>query len=76
MVQQRKDLGLIGADCPPLSVPIRVHPMIAIGRGYSDDAINGLRQVQSRLSEHDDPPLRVMEAALWGELNEITLSAV
>jgi len=58
---------------PYITSPITVRPVIAIGRGYSDKALQGLRLVQRCLanSELNDPPLQVMEAKLWGELEEI-----
>jgi hypothetical protein len=76
MVQQRARLGLIKeVKRPIISMPPRVQPMIAIGRGYSDAAIRGLQDVQERLASagFNDPPLRVASATLWGELKDIAI---
>jgi hypothetical protein len=62
MAQQRKRLGLIRQDVKlAVQSPIRVQPLIVIGRGYSEAALEGLREVQGRLDEagFNDPPLLV-----------------
>jgi hypothetical protein len=75
VVAQRKRLGLIGDQEYPAhsASPIRVRPVIAIGRGYSDAAYSGLTEVGQRLIDAglDDPPLEVRTATLWGELKVI-----
>jgi len=76
MVDQRHRLGLIeGGLMPHITSTIKVKPVIAIGRGYSDKALQGLKLVQQCLADSglNDPPLQVMEAKLWGELEEISL---
>ena len=69
MVNQRLDLGLI-TDARYVSLPIRVQPVIAVGRGFSSAAIHGLNEVQERLelAGKNDPPLLIRQATLWGEL--------
>jgi hypothetical protein len=70
-------LGLIKEEVkkPKIAMPLQVQPLIAIGRGYSDAALRGLQEVQERLAEarFNDPPLRVAEAALWGELTDLAI---
>ena len=74
MVLQRVELGLI-TEPREVSLPIRVQPVIAIGRGFSESSVGGLMEVQGRLDAagQNDPPLRLYRATLWGELVEIPL---
>lgn len=69
MIAQRKRLGLVGAGVDPkFALPMTVRPLIAIGKGYSDAAYQGLTEVQQRLVEVglNDPPLEVRSANVVG----------
>jgi hypothetical protein len=72
MVRQRFELGLI-TEQREVILPIRVQPIVAIGRGFSESSVSGLMEVQGRLDAAglNDPPLRLYRATLWGELEEI-----
>jgi hypothetical protein len=72
MVRQRVELGLT-TEQREISLPIRVQPIIAIGRGFSESSVSGLMEVQNRLGAagQNDPPLRLYRATLWGELEDI-----
>jgi hypothetical protein len=72
MVRQRVELGLI-TEVREVSLPIRVQPIVAIGRGFSESSVAGLMEVQHRLNAggQNDPPLRLYRATLWGELEAI-----
>ena len=77
MLDQRASLGLVQAFRKPLiKEPIRVRPVIAIGRGYSLAALQGLAEVQQRLVDAglNDPPLEVASVTLAGRLDPIKLS--
>jgi hypothetical protein len=74
MVEQRIRLGLIQPERRQvLKLPIKVQPVIAVGRYLTDAALSGLREVQGRLSAagRDDPPVILKLATLWGQLEDV-----
>jgi len=75
MVDQRVGLGLVEEIRPRIRRPIRVRPVIAIGRGYSKAAINGLIEVQQRLIDAgcNDPPLEIKSVTLAGRLDPVNI---
>jgi hypothetical protein len=74
MVEQRMRIGVLAQQKVRIATPIRVHPLIVIGRGYNDAALAGLKQVQECLADAglNDPPLVVKSATLWGRLDHIS----
>jgi hypothetical protein len=75
MVQQRVRIGLLPGRKYSVKIPIRVQPVIVIGRGYSDVALDGLKEVQGCLveAEINDPPMVVESATLWGRLDTLAV---
>jgi hypothetical protein len=74
MVDQRVQLGLAdAAHRPRIDRPIRVRPVIAIGRGWSGPALDGLREVQQCLVDAglNDPSLEVGSVNLAGRFDPI-----
>lgn len=70
MVTQRADLGLV-VHKPLVKEPLEVHPVIAIGRHCSPNALLRLREVQAQLDDAglNRPPLRVASVTLAGRLD-------
>lgn len=75
MVDQRVRLGLIENNPPTIGDDMEVHPVVAIGHGYSKEALTRLRAVQQRLvdGKHNDPPLQLNSVTLAGRLDPIAL---
>jgi hypothetical protein len=75
MVDQRVRLGLVDDVRPHIGRHIDVQPVIAIGRGYSKEAVRRLTAVQHRLvdGDLDSPPLQVKSVTLAGRLDPIDL---
>ena len=73
MVDQRVRLALVDDIHPRIDRRIEVHPVIAIGRGYSSEALRRLAAVQQRLVDAglNDPPLQVKSVTLAGRLDPI-----
>jgi hypothetical protein len=72
MLEQRRRLGLAPANfAPEIKTPIEVVPIVAIGRGYSQAAIDGMREVHRRLDKKglNSPPLRAFEVTSIGRLH-------
>lgn len=70
MVHQRVELGLAPRAVRPIKRPVRVRPIVALGRGYSPTALARLKVVQQRLIDEgfNDPPLEVRPLSLTGRL--------
>lgn len=77
MVDQRVQLGLAGEQPPQCADPVTVRPVLAIGRGVSNEVIRRLCEVERRLAAAglDDPPLEVFTVNLVGRLDPVNLHA-
>ena len=75
MIDQRFRLGLIEHSKPVLQLPIRVEPVLVIGRLHGKAAIARLKEIQARLLEagFNDPPLSVRSVTLAGRLDPLDL---
>jgi hypothetical protein len=75
MLDQRVRLGLANDLAWRINQPIRVHPLIAIARGYSSAARTRLAEIHGRLVEVglNDPPLQAASVTLAGRLDAIEL---
>jgi hypothetical protein len=75
MLGQRVRLGLSPDLSSRLKEPLRVRPMIVIGKPVAENALDRMRQVQARLLERDVgyPDLEVIGVNLAGRPTRITI---